>query len=533
MKNVTFKEFELKEALLKSIAKKGYETPTPIQVQAIPIAMSGRDIMGQAQTGTGKTAAFGIPMLNTMEPGGGLQGLVICPTRELAVQVATEIEELGEGLKIHSIPIYGGQDIGIQLRGLEYSPEIVVGTPGRLIDHFWRGSIRPGSLKFVVLDEADEMLDMGFLPDIDKIMSFVPRERVTFLFSATLDGDVQKIARRYMQDPQIVRVEADTLTVELTDQYYCQVNPRKKIETFCRIVDVDRPEVSLVFCRTKRGADQLCRVLNNKGYAAESLHGDMSQRERDQVMHRFRSGKVSILVATDLAARGLDVEQVTHVFNYDLPDDPDSYVHRIGRTGRAGRSGIAISMVEPNQIKQLRTIERHIGMKITPRVLPSHGDAVVRRNDNLMDRVEKALGEGSRTYEAMAAELLTRHEAPAVLAAALMLLASDEPELETADLSAEQAGIVHVELQVGRNQGLHPRRLADYLVQHTSLSEKEVGDIDIHAESTFVEVPMLYVDEVYRAFENFSHSDVGTPRNGGGRRRSHGNRRQKTPAPKE
>ena len=499
----SFRELGLKELLLKSIAKKGYEHPTPIQQQAIPPALAGKDIMGQAQTGTGKTAAFGIPIINTIEAGAGLQALVVCPTRELAVQVSQEIDELGEGLKIHSIPIYGGQDISLQLRGLEHNPEIVVGTPGRLIDHFWRGSIRPGSLHYVVLDEADEMLDMGFMPDVDKIMSFCPQQRKTFLFSATLDEEVQKIAKRYMHQPEIIRVEAETLTVDLTDQYYCQVNPKKKIETFCRVVDVDRPEVSLVFCRTKRGADQLCRVLNSRGYAADSLHGDMSQRERDQVMHRFRSGRVSILVATDLAARGLDVEQVTHVFNYDIPDDPDSYVHRIGRTGRAGRSGIAITLVEPTQIRQLRTIERHIGQKIKQRTLPSHGDAINRRHDTLTDRVEKAVGGDSSLYEKMAAELLERHDGQVVLAAALRLIAGDEPQLETADLGIEQAGTVHVELPVGRNQGLYPHSLVQYIVQHTGISEREVGDIEINAECSYVEIPMPYVDELYQVFEKY------------------------------
>lgn len=505
MQTQTFNNMGLQTRLLQMIEAKGFDRPTPIQVQAIPPALAGRDVMGQAQTGTGKTAAFGIPMLNRMNPGGGLQGLILCPTRELAVQVTDEINSLARGLNLKAVTVYGGQSIELQIRALQRKPELVVGTPGRLMDHMYRGTINLSGLSYVVLDEADEMLDMGFLPDIEKILEQCPAERQTFLFSATLDENIQKLGARFMRDPAIILIESPELTVPLTRQYYYEVSPRHKIETICRIMDVDQPSVSLVFCRTKKGADELSRTLNNRGYAADALHGDMSQRERDNVMERFRKGNISILVATDLAARGLDVDMVTHVFNFDIPEDPDSYVHRIGRTGRAGRDGIAITLVEPKQIRQLRIIEQHIGKKVSRKILPSLQDAMERRQEFLTQRLVEASKEELSVYQDMANKLIQENDANVLLAAALKLLAAGEPELELAEVEVINNDTAHVELPIGRQQGLHPRRLVEYLTAHTSLSPRQVGDIEIQGNTTYVEVPMDRIDEVYEAFNKFEN----------------------------
>lgn len=379
-----FYQMGLKTDLLKMIDEKGYETPTPIQVQTIPLAIAGRDVMGQAQTGTGKTASFGIPILNKVQKGQGLQALVLCPTRELAVQVCEEIASLGKIMRINVLAVYGGQSIELQFRGLHRHPEIVVGTPGRLLDHMRRGSINLASLKYLVLDEADEMLDMGFLPDIEKVLEECPRERQTFLFSATLVEEVRNLARRFMLEPAVVMIEPEEKTIAILEQCYYLVDYRQKVQVLCRILDLEQPQVSLVFCRTKKGADQLARILNRQGYPADALHGDMSQKERDNVMLRFRQGRTKILVATDVAARGLDIEHITHVINFDLPEDLDGYIHRVGRTGRAGRSGIAVSLVEPHQIKLLRSIEHHIGKKMRRTELPSSEAAWHNQKERLL-----------------------------------------------------------------------------------------------------------------------------------------------------
>jgi len=500
LQSQTFSQMGLKPQLLQMIEAKGFENPTPIQVESIPPGLDGRDIMGQAKTGTGKTAAFGIPMLNRIVPHQGLQAMVLCPTRELAVQVAEEITSLGNALQIGALPVYGGQSIEIQLRALRRRPEIIVGTPGRMIDHLNRGTIELSGLNYVVLDEADEMLDMGFLPDIERILRQCPEKRQTFLFSATLVPEIRELGRTFMSDPKLIVIASPELTVSLTEQYYYEVNPRQKVETICRVIDVDQPPVSLVFCRTKKGADELNRVLNSRGYTADSLHGDMSQRERDHVMERFRNGNVEILVATDLAARGLDVEMVTHVFNYDIPEDPDGYVHRIGRTGRAGRDGVAITLVEPRQIRQLKIIEKHIGRKINRQVLPSLKDAIERRQEMLVSKLIEAADREQGIYRDMAGELLERYDAQYLLAAALNLIACEAPQLETANVEDIHPVTAHVELPMGRLQGVHPRRLVEFLAEHTAIKPRQVGDIEIHGNSTLVEIPLVYVDQVYDAF---------------------------------
>ena len=513
METQSFNSMNLKKELLDAIEEKGFENPTPIQKRAIPPALLGRDIMGQAQTGTGKTAAFGLPVLNNIKKDGGLQALILCPTRELAVQVAEEMSTMGKRLNIFTLAVYGGQSIDVQFRALRKRPEVIVGTPGRLLDHFNRRTINLKDLNHVVLDEADEMLDMGFFPDITKILEQCPEKRQTFLFSATLEHEIRDLGMRFMKDPEVILVEPKDIIVPLITQSYYDVNPGRKIESLCRIMDVEQPQVALIFSRTKKGADELSRALEVRGYAASALHGDMTQRERDNVMDRFRKGTIEILVATDLAARGLDIDHVTHVVNFDIPEDPDSYIHRIGRTGRAGRDGTAITLVEPRQIKHLRYIERLIKQKIKRVVLPSLEDAIERRQERLIKQVEDMAEGITASHYEMANKLLEKYEPKEIVASFIKLLDDETPNLEMAKIEPTRSDeTVNVELAMGRFQGVHAKSLVQYIASNTPLAPNQVGDIEIHQNNTFIEVPMFLVDDVYDALKRYEMNKKGQNR---------------------
>lgn len=528
-----FEDMGLRPELLQMIIDKGYQEPTPIQKKAVGPAMEGHDIMGQAQTGTGKTAAFGIPILNKVEPGAGIQALVVCPTRELAVQVAGELSFLGKGRHIRTVPVYGGQNIELQFRGLEKNPEIIVGTPGRLLDHLWRGTIILNDLDFLVLDEADEMLDMGFLPDIEKVLICCPAKRQNFLFSATLAGEVRDLATRFLTEPVMIEIQPTEKTVNLVNQYYYLTSSWHKVEMMCRIIDYENPEISLIFSRTKKGAENLARLLNSRGYPSEALHGDMSQRERDSVMDRFRQGHIKILVATDLAARGLDIDIISHVFNFDIPEDPDVYIHRIGRTARAGRGGTAITMVENTQVRILRGIEKHINKKLNRGVLPSLRETIDRRKGVLMQRIRETASEDLSQYQEVAREILKEMDPEQALSAAIRLMASDEPDLDTLEIGpVDDVETIHMELPVGRVHGMNPKGIVDYIAQYTSLNARQVGEIEVNRTSSFVEVPMGNIDEISDAFAKFESVNRrnrnfaagkrgGRPKTGGGRKRIH------------
>ena len=373
---MTFEEMCLDTRIMRAIAEMGFEQPSPIQAQSIPIAVEGKDMIGQARTGTGKTASFGIPMLQRINPKDkNLQAIVLCPTRELAIQSANEIRKLAKflyGIKV--LPIYGGQEISKQIRSLKGGVQIVIGTPGRVMDHLRRHTLKPQTVDIVVLDEADEMLNMGFREDIETILGQLPEERQTMLFSATMPKPILEIAKRYLHEPEIVKVIQKELTVPKIEQYYYEVNPRKKNEVLSRLLDMYDPSLSLVFCNTKRKVDELVADLKGRGYFAEGLHGDMKQSQRDRVMNGFRNGRTDILVATDVAARGIDVDDVEAVFNYDVPQDDEYYVHRIGRTGRAGREGRAFTLVVGKEIYKLKDIQRYCKTKIRRQPIPSVND---------------------------------------------------------------------------------------------------------------------------------------------------------------
>ncbi|MEW8986438.1 MAG: DEAD/DEAH box helicase, partial [Bacillus sp. (in: firmicutes)] len=361
----TFSDFNLSEVVERALSQMGFEEPSPIQAQAIPIALTGKDIIGQAQTGTGKTTAFGVPLIERAKvEETAIQGLVIAPTRELAVQVAEELNRIGNVKGIRTLPIYGGQDISRQIRSLKNKPHIIAATPGRLIDHIERKTIRLQNIHTVVLDEADEMLNMGFIEDIEKILAGIPNERQTLLFSATMPKRIKALAEKFMDNPEHVQVKAKEMTVKNIEQHYLEVQEKQKFDVMCSLLDIQSPELAIVFGRTKKRVDELVEGLIKRGYSAEGIHGDIPQAKRDQVIRRFKESTIDIMVATDVAARGLDISGVSHVYNFDIPQDPESYVHRIGRTGRAGNKGLAITFVTPREIDHLRVIENVTKSKI-------------------------------------------------------------------------------------------------------------------------------------------------------------------------
>src|SRR5579875_1061403 len=370
-----FEELGVGQDILRALQDIGYESPTPIQRQAIPVLMEGRDLMAQSQTGTGKTAAFAIPMIEKVDPNEPVvQGLVLAPTRELSVQVAETIHKLGRFRGVTDMPIYGGQPYDRQLRALKRGVQIVVGTPGRLMDHIRRGTLDLSHVRLVVLDEADQMLDMGFIDDIEFILDQIPGQRQIALFSATIPPRIRSLSKRYLSDPEVLTIAKERVTVPEVSQYYVETSRQGKLEALSRILDMEQPESAVVFVRTKRETDELGESLIGRGYLAEVIHGDLSQSLRQRAITGFRDGRADILVATDVAARGLDIPNVSHVINYDIPEDPEAYVHRIGRTARAGKSGSAITFVTPRERGLLKTIERLINIRLTPMRIPSAAD---------------------------------------------------------------------------------------------------------------------------------------------------------------
>ncbi|MFF2481569.1 DEAD/DEAH box helicase [Paenibacillus sp. NPDC058071] len=435
----TFAEFGLEPKVLQAITELGFEESTPIQDKSIPIAMTGSDMIGQAQTGTGKTAAFGIPLINKIPTSEErIVALIMTPTRELAIQVAEEIGKLTRYKGLRSLPIYGGQEIGRQIRALKKKPQIIIGTPGRLLDHINRKTIRLEDVNTVVLDEADEMLDMGFMEDIQSILKMVPDERQTMLFSATMPPNIQKLAQQFLKNPEHVSVIPKQVTAPLIDQAYIEVHERQKFEALSRLLDMESPELAIIFGRTKRRVDELSEGLQKRGYSADGLHGDLSQNQRDNVMRKFRDGSIDVLVATDVAARGLDVSGVTHVINFDLPQDPESYVHRIGRTGRAGKEGTALSFVTPREIDHLHFIEKVTRQRINRKPLPSMAEAIEGKQKVTAERIlEIVQNDDFNEYKSIAIQLLDQYDSVHLLAAAVKLLTGEKKDVNV-ELTPEE-----------------------------------------------------------------------------------------------
>ncbi|WP_342526343.1 DEAD/DEAH box helicase [Chryseomicrobium sp. FSL W7-1435] len=434
-----FSELNISASTLKSIKRMGFEEATPIQEGTITHAMEGRDVLGQAQTGTGKTAAFGIPLIEKIDPKNpNIQGLIIAPTRELAIQVSEELYKLGYDKRVKLLSVYGGQDISRQIRALKNNPQIIVGTPGRILDHINRRTLKLENVNTLILDEADEMLNMGFIEDINSILTNVPATRQTLLFSATMPGPIRKIANTFMKEPVEVKIKSKEMTVENIEQFFVKAAEREKFDVLSRIINVHQPELAIIFGRTKRRVDELSHALSIRGYLAEGIHGDLSQAKRMSVLKQFKENKIDILVATDVAARGLDISGVTHVYNFDIPQDPESYVHRIGRTGRAGKSGMAITFVTPREMGYLRIVEETTKKRMTPLLPPSENEALLGQQrvamDTLTELVEKNdLGD----YRTLATELLENLDAVDLVAAAIKSM-TKEPSDQPVSISEER-----------------------------------------------------------------------------------------------
>jgi len=534
-----FSELALAPELCRTLSGLGYEEPTPIQRAAIPPLIAGRDLVGQAATGTGKTAAFALPVLERFLARSGQRGLlalVLVPTRELAMQVSEAMHRYGRDMGVQVLPIYGGQPIGRQLRALDRGVDVVVATPGRALDHIARGTLNLNDLEIVVLDEADEMLDMGFAEDIEAILGKTPDSRQTALFSATMPPRIGGMVRRYLSNP--VRVELDRKASAspegLLVRETAYVTPRgHKPAALGRVLDLEAPAAAVVFCRTRDEVDQLTETLNGRGYRAEALHGGMDQQQRDRVMGRLRAGGLDLLVATDVAARGLDVEQLTHVINYDVPSAPESYVHRIGRVGRAGRQGTAITLAEPRELKMLKVIERATGRPIAIEKLPTVGDLRTRRleltrsalreivlNDDLdaYRAVVEPLGDEFGIYEVALAAVKLAHEASGTSRD------GDEEELPEVDLAAlddrggrrnsagrdqrrgrpAAQGTTRLFVGTGRSSGVRPQDLVGVIAGQSYLSGQDIGAIEIADRFSLVEVPESAADDVVAALRQVS-----------------------------
>lgn len=508
----TFAELGLQPSTLKAIAELGFETPTPIQALAIPVLISGVDLIGIAQTGTGKTAAFGLPLIEKMDPTvNATQALILAPTRELAMQVAKGIHDFARYGGLRVVPVYGGQPIDRQARALKGGAQIVVGTPGRVLDHLRRGSLKLDSVKFCVLDEGDEMMALGFTEDMEAILAQLPDSRQLAFFSATMAPRVVVITKKFLRNPQRVEIIAKQRTLETTNQTYYEVPPGKKQEALARVLDMETPGSTIVFCRTRLETAELSDFLQLHGYNAEPIHGDMNQAERERALRRFREGLADLLVATDVAARGLDIESVTHVINYDVPWDAEQYIHRIGRTGRAGRKGDAITLVSHRERRQLANIERLIGSRIAPARIPTASDIASRRRDAFVEALREALE--AKEFESMLPSvgvLAEEFDALEVAAAALQMLWKERHQSEHVDTEEEtfadyeqpETGMVRIFVGMGRHDGLRPGDLVGCITNEAGLTGKQIGVIDILDQTAFVEVPAALGERVVDALLN-------------------------------
>lgn len=512
--NITFQDFNISQKTLQAIQDMGFEEPTPIQVSTIPVILEGGDVTGQAQTGTGKTAAFGVPAIEQVDAGNReTQVLVLSPTRELAIQTAEEFARLAKyhrGLNI--LPIYGGQPIERQFRGLRRGAQVVVGTPGRVLDHLDRGTLSFAAVKMVVLDEADQMLDMGFREDIEKILDETPGDRQTILFSATLPGPILEISKRFQKNPEVISVARREVTVPQIEQLYLEVRSRNKLEILCRLLDMYDPELSLVFSNTKRGVDDLTAHLQARGYFAEGLHGDMKQSQRDRVMAKFRAGTIDILVATDVAARGIDVEDVDLVINYEVPQDIEYYIHRIGRTARAGRTGRAITFVGPREYYKLRTIQNYTKIRIGRIPLPTPGDVEESRTRKLIDRVQQVIDEGNlERYMTLAERIVSEDYTSLEVAAALLKLELDVGSQDLPQEVRPAGGPALLEIPLGREHQIRPKDIVGALAGETGIPGRSIGAINIYETYSTVEVPPGAVDQVIERMKGKTIAGIMLP----------------------
>jgi ATP-dependent RNA helicase DeaD len=539
--NNAFSQLSLHPQLVQAVADLGYTEPTPIQSAVIPVLLEGHDVIGQAQTGTGKTAAFALPMLHGLEPGQfAPQGLVMAPTRELAMQVAQAIFDMGRHLGVRVLAVYGGQPYARQIGRIRKGVDVIVGTPGRMIDLITQGALDLSNVQYLVLDEADEMLSMGFVDDIETILKETPSSRQTALFSATLPPEIRRLADRYLRNPQSIAIERKQMTVDAIEQRYYLVQPKDKLSALTRLFEVEPVTRGLVFAKTRAGTGELANELTTRGYPAEVLNGDLSQEAREGVLARFRQNQVKVLVATDVAARGLDIDDVSHVFNFDLPQDPEVYVHRIGRTGRAGKSGVAISLVTPQEQWMLRRIEGFSKQSVTKASLPTVEEIERHREVQLLGKLTRQLDRGHYLREQQMIEELVAagHDPLEIAAAALKLARGEEAQLPIAPISevyegrnkpahrqerpaarrssgsngggsnsggsndrrwateSREKGMVRLNVNVGKAQGIRPGDIVGTIAFHANIPGNVIGAIAIRQEHTLVDIPEQFVDQV-------------------------------------
>ncbi len=522
-----FDELNLLPQLVQAIVELGYTSPMPIQAALIPSMIAGQDVIGQAQTGTGKTAAFALPILQNFIAGEThVQALVLTPTRELALQVAQAITELGRFCGVRVLAVYGGQPYRPQINQLHRGVDVVVGTPGRLLDLIQKDVLELSQVRTVVLDEADEMLSMGFIEDIEAILSETPTTRQTALFSATMPFEIRRLAERYMHEPQTITIRSEQVTVATIEQRIYLVNQKEKVAALTRLFEVEDITSALIFARTRVATAELATELSARGFPAEVLNGDLNQEARERTLSSFRQGKISVLVATDVAARGLDIENISHVFNFDLPDDPEIYVHRIGRTGRAGKTGIAISLFSPAEKRNLRQIEAFTRQKLNRAQIPSEEDIRNHREEGLIKQVDIWLRRGRYRREREIVEKLIEdgHDPIEIAAAALKIARADEkqrpiaPVNEVVELKpsrslrergprersrtqpasgvSHEAGMVRLSLNVGRKHGIRPNDIVGAIAAHARIPGSSIGKIHIQDKHSLVDIPQEFADQV-------------------------------------
>ncbi|MDP4115041.1 MAG: DEAD/DEAH box helicase [Bacteroidota bacterium] len=525
MSKLKFEDLSLSKEMNKAIVELGYEEATPIQSEAIPEMLKGKDVIGQAQTGTGKTAAFGIPAIeNLSATTKKIQVLVMCPTRELAIQVAEEMKKLAKYKKdVSFLPVYGGQPIERQLRALKSGVQIVIGTPGRIMDHIERGSINLSAIKLVVLDEADEMLNMGFIDDIKVILKEVPEDRQTVMFSATMPKPILELTKKFQKDPVFIKVVQQELTVPNIEQIYYEVKEKHKLEVLARIIDINNFKLSLIFCNTKKGVDELIEHLQARGYGAEGLHGDMRQAVRERVLNKFKRGDIEILIATDVAARGLDVENVEAVFNYDMPQDVEYYVHRVGRTGRAGKDGKAFSFVTAWEMSKLKDIQKYAKTKIKLNAVPSFDDVEEMKFNIFANQIKDVLKDGQLKKYISQIEKIVDEDFTSLEVAAALFKMNFKDEKEPLDLTVEtferegnrnsgrgkrggktervDKNTARLFLTVGKKDKVRPGDILGAIAGEANIPGKLIGDIDLFDKYTFVNVPANKAEDIIEAMQ--------------------------------
>ncbi|NME35359.1 MULTISPECIES: DEAD/DEAH box helicase [Fusobacterium] len=504
-----FKELGLSDKTLKALSKKGFEEPSPIQSLTIPVLLKGeKDVIGQAQTGTGKTAAFALPILEKIEKSTGkIRAIILAPTRELAIQVAEETNSFAFGRSLKVVPVYGGQSIELQIRQVKKGVDIVVGTPGRVLDLIDRKLLKLDEIDYFILDEADEMLNMGFIEDIEKILSYTKANKRMLFFSATMPKEILKIAENHMRPGyEVLKVETKELTTNLTDQIYFEVKQKDKFEALCRIIDLEPDFYGIVFCRTKNDVNELAGKLNDRGYDAGELHGDITQNYRETTLKRFKDKKLTILVATDVAARGIDVNDLTHVVNYSVPQEAESYVHRIGRTGRAGKEGTAITFITPSEYKRLLQIKRITKTDIRKEKIPGIKDVIISRKYRIKESVKTEIQEGNiDNFVEMAKDLLKEGTPEEIIASLLkinyedVLDSSNYNEIEEA--TVDKTGKTRLFIALGRVDKITPKKIVDLIAKESKIDRDKIKNVEVYENFSFMNVPFAEAEYILDIFK--------------------------------